>query len=88
MRVSTNVKKLILYFKEKIFSGEYCSGDKLPSIRALAKDLGAKPGAIRQCFEILASDDPVEIIHGSGTYVKHKEQIKDNCKEKNITFQF
>jgi DNA-binding LacI/PurR family transcriptional regulator len=87
MRTPVNVKKLICYFQEKIFSGEYTAGDKLPSIRILKKKLGASEGAIRQCFEFLATNDLVEIIHGSGTYVKTKSlsDLSDKTEKLNIS---
>ncbi len=71
MRNQTEVKKLITYFKEKFFSGEYSPGSKIPSIRAMKKRLRLSEGTVRQCFDLLNKDGLIEIIHGSGTYVKN-----------------
>jgi GntR family transcriptional regulator len=53
-----------------IAAGELTSGDALPSVRTLARDLRINPATVVQAYRDLAIDGFVEIRHGQGTYVQ------------------
>jgi len=54
---------------EKIRSGEYQPGDRLESIRELAERYNVGRQVISSAFSLLAKQDYVYLVHGSGTYV-------------------
>lgn len=68
IQISNNIKKLI---NEKQISG----GEKLPTIRALAKFLAVNNDTIVSCYKRLVSDGYAVQKVGSGTYVKKRDMI-------------
>ena len=68
IQISNNIKKLI---NEKRISG----GEKLPTIRALAKFLAVNNDTIVSCYKRLVSDGYAVQKVGSGTYVKKRDMI-------------
>lgn len=55
--------------KQRIRRGEWLPGERLPSISALAKDLGVSPGSLREALRSLESAGMVRIEHGRGVFV-------------------
>lgn len=53
-----------------VASGELTTGDALPSVRALARQLRVNPATVVQAYRDLALDGFVEIRHGQGSFVK------------------
>jgi GntR family transcriptional regulator len=53
-----------------VAAGELASGDPLPSVRALARELRVNPATVVQAYRDLAIDGFVEIRHGHGTFVR------------------
>lgn len=72
-------KQLKNQIKNSIISNELKPGDKLPSIRILAKDLNISVITTKAAYEELEHDGYVETIPAKGTYVSNKniELIKD-----------
>ena len=68
IQISNNIKQLI---NEKRISG----GEKLPTIRALAKFLSVNNDTIVSCYKRLVSDGYAVQKVGSGTYVKKRDMI-------------
>lgn len=58
--------------KNKIVSNELKSGDLLPSIRSLAKDLRISVITTKSAYEELEREGYVETVPGKGTYVAGK----------------
>lgn len=58
--------------KNKIVSNELKTGELLPSIRNLAKDLRISVITTKNAYEELEREGYVETIHGKGTYVANK----------------
>ena len=58
--------------KNKIVSNEFKSGDLLPSIRSLAKDLRISVITTKSAYEELEREGYVETVPGKGTYVASK----------------
>lgn len=60
--------------KNAIITNELKQGDKLPSIRVLARDLGISVITTKAAYEELESDGYVETISAKGTYVSNKNK--------------
>lgn len=54
-----------------IENGGFSQGDKLPSERTLAEQLKVSRVAVREAMKVLEAIGKVEIVHGSGTYVRN-----------------
>ena len=65
--------------KNKIVSNELATGELLPSIRSLAKDLRISVITTKNAYDELEKEGYVETVPGKGTYVAHKnvELIKE-----------
>lgn len=57
-----------------ITTGHLLAGDRLPSVRQLASDLGIAPGTVAKAYRILEEDDLVASRIGSGT------RVSDNAR--------
>ena len=70
--------------KNKIVSNELKTGDLLPSIRNLAKDLRISVITTKNAYEELEKEGYAETIPGKGTYVasKNVEIIKEEQMQK------
>lgn len=70
--------------KNKIVSNELKTGDLLPSIRNLAKDLRISVITTKNAYDELEREGYVETIPGKGTYVasKNVEIIKEEQMQK------
>jgi GntR family transcriptional repressor for pyruvate dehydrogenase complex len=55
--------------REKIRSGEYGRGEKLPNENELSSDLGVSRTTLREAIRILVSDGLLNVYRGRGTYV-------------------
>ena len=58
--------------KNKIVSNELKTGELLPSIRSLAKDLRISVITTKSAYDELEKEGYVETIQGKGTYVANK----------------
>ncbi|MCQ2968775.1 MAG: PLP-dependent aminotransferase family protein [Clostridium sp.] len=68
IQIANNIKKLV---NDKCIEG----GEKLPTIRALAKFLGVNNDTIVSCYKRLVNDGYAVQKVGSGTYVKKRDVI-------------
>lgn len=70
--------------KNKIVSNELKTGDLLPSIRNLAKDLRISVITTKNAYEELEREGYVETILGKGTYIASKniQVIKEEQMQK------
>lgn len=57
------------YLKEKIISGEYKVGEKIPSENELSESLGISRSSIKVAIERLKSIGLIKVVLGDGTYV-------------------
>lgn len=62
-------EQLARQLRERIASGEYPKGSKLPSIDDIIRQTGLSPMTIRRAFRLLASEGLVVIRAGRGTFV-------------------
>ncbi len=66
-------------------------GERLPSERELAELLSVSRVTVRQALKVLEDIGKVEIIHGSGTYLKavtHERLMRDLCGERKVDLNF
>jgi len=69
-----------------VAAGEIRTGDSLPSVRSLARQLRVNPATVVQAYRDLASDGFVEIRHGQGTFVREVAQhLREEEKEAQAT---
>ncbi len=61
---------IVSQLRDKILSGKFRAGDKLPPERDLAESLDVNRSTLREAFKKLEMLDLVEIRHGDGVYVK------------------
>ncbi|MET8083682.1 winged helix-turn-helix domain-containing protein [Micromonospora sp. NPDC005237] len=55
--------------RDKIRSGEYSPGDKLPSLREMTAHYGVSAEPVRSALLILQAEGLIEGHQGKGTYV-------------------
>jgi GntR family transcriptional regulator len=60
--------------RAKIVSGSLHSGDQLPSVRELARELAVNVNTVFRVYERLAADGLVELRHGEGTFVASRRK--------------
>lgn len=65
--------QLARILRERIASGEYAPGAKIPAIAAMVAETGLDVMTIRRAVKVLADEDLVTVVPGRGTYVKAPE---------------
>ena len=77
-------EQITAQIKEMIISGKLKSGEALPSIRALAKDLRISVITTKRAYEELERDGFIETVAGKGSFVAEQngeaireEKLKD-----------
>ena len=65
-------EQLASIIRERIASGQYAAGQKLPTINDIVADTGLAPTTIRRAFAVLANEGLVKIVPGRGTYVAQR----------------
>lgn len=68
-------------YKKYIELGVYKQGDKLPSVRMLAEELGINPNTVQRAYQLLEDNQYIETILKKGVYVKYNQN--DNLKKYN-----
>jgi GntR family transcriptional regulator len=63
--------------RAQCLSGVLKPGDKLPSVRELARDLAVNVNTVFRVYERLAADRLIELRHGDGTYVLPQSSEND-----------
>lgn len=62
-------EQIIDSVRQSILSGAITPGEKLPSVRNLAKELGINPNTIQKAYNILESDGVILTLPGRGSVV-------------------
>ena len=65
---------------EFILKDELKAGDKLPSVREMAKSLGVNPNTVAKAFQLLERDKVIYSLAGRGSFVSKVNA--DSVKEK------
>jgi GntR family transcriptional regulator len=58
--------------RERIASGEYGPGAKLPTIDQVVRETGLSPMTIRRAMKVLADEGLVEVVPGRGSFVVNR----------------
>ncbi|NLM52180.1 MAG: GntR family transcriptional regulator [Firmicutes bacterium] len=66
--------------KNRIVSGQLRGGDKLPSVRDLAKEFKVNPNTIQRCYQELERENLVFTQRGLGTFVTEDVETIKNLK--------
>ncbi|GGI65900.1 MULTISPECIES: GntR family transcriptional regulator [Enterococcus] len=66
-------EQLVLGIKEDILHGILEPGDKIPSVREMAKELLMNPNTISKAYKILETEHVLVTVKGKGTFVKQAE---------------
>jgi len=61
--------------RERIMTGQYTPGQKIPVIREFARTFGCNKLTVQRAFEILKTEGFIENRVGSGSYVRFPEKI-------------
>lgn len=66
-------EQLAAILRERIRSGEYGPGAKLPTISEIVSETGLSPMTIRRAVGVLADEGLVLVVAGRGTFVSRLE---------------
>lgn len=81
--VWAQTKSRLLYL---ILSGEYHEGDKLPTVRDLAVELGINYNTANKAYQDLERDGYVRTVRGKGCFVTGKANEGFSVMESNLDF--
>ncbi len=73
-------KSIAAEIEKRIRSGIYKPGEKIPSIRSIAKEFACNKLTVQKAFNILKRDGFIENIVGSGSFVRFPEKIDRTIK--------
>lgn len=69
--------QIVDFLKGKIVSGEIKEGEKLPSVREIARSLKVNPNTVQRSYQVLESEDIVFTQRGRGSFVtEDKNKIR------------
>jgi len=78
-------EQLILGVKEDILSGSLQSGDRLPSVREMARLLMMNPNTVSKAYKVLEAQEVIITVKGKGTYVKKIDtELRDDYQIQKI----
>jgi GntR family transcriptional regulator len=65
-------RQIVEQIRAQCASGVLAGGDRLPSVRELARDLAINQNTVLRAYERLTSEGLLERRHGDGTYVANR----------------
>ena len=75
------------YIKNLIFRGVIESGERIPSVRELAKELGANPNTVQKAYSLLLKEGFLKTMRGIGYFVTDDEEfLQRKRKEALLSF--
>ncbi|UUX34727.1 GntR family transcriptional regulator [Fundicoccus culcitae] len=74
-------EQIIKEIKRNILNNEVVSGEQMPSIRQLAKDLEVSVITVKKAYDSLESENYITTIPGKGTYVAELDTSKIRAKK-------
>ncbi len=77
-------EQLIAAIKDGILHGEMNSDDQLPSVRALASELGINPNTIQKAYNALERDGVIYSLQGRGNFVASDTSALNREERKKI----
>lgn len=77
-----------LRVKEAVASGLMVAGDRLPSVRELARDLAINPNTVARAYEALERDGVIVRRQGSGCFITEQASpLRDDERRKRLAEQ-
>lgn len=64
--------------KQKIITGEWPPGSRIPTMQQISKEIGISVSTIREALRTLESQGNVSIEHGRGMYVRNDPLLLEN----------
>ncbi|MFV0558975.1 MAG: GntR family transcriptional regulator [Enterococcus sp.] len=64
-------EQLVLGIKEEISLGVLSAGERLPSVREMAKELLMNPNTVSKAYKLLEAEQVLVTVKGKGTFVKN-----------------
>ncbi len=79
IKIKRITEEIVTQIRDYIAQGELQAGDRLPSEREMAQQLGVSRPTVREALQVLEHTGFVEILQGSGTYIKDitKQKLTD-----------
>ena len=71
-------ESIVSEYKRYIELGVYKDGDRLPSVRSLASDLGINPNTVQKAYSILEDEGYISTLEKKGVYVTFKNNVKND----------
>ncbi|BCA86133.1 GntR family transcriptional regulator [Enterococcus saigonensis] len=82
-------EQLVLGIKQQVVTGVLQSGDRLPSVRELAKELLMNPNTISKAYKVLETENVIVTVKGKGTFVKNSQDMpRDEVRIKQLKQNF
>ena len=79
------VRQIVDAIRRQISTGELSVGDKLPSVRGLAQQLGINPNTVSKSYAQLAADGWLESRSGLGLFVAvRRDQLSTAERERRL----
>ena len=63
-------EQLVLRVKQQIVQGILRPGDRLPSVREMARQEQLNPNTVSKAYKQLEAQQVITTVHGKGTYVR------------------
>ncbi len=70
IKIKRITEEIVSQVREHIAKGDLKAGDRMPSERDMAQQLGVSRPTVREALQVLEHTGFVEILQGSGTYIK------------------
>jgi GntR family transcriptional regulator len=69
--------------RDRILKGEWAPGERIPSIRELAVDIGVNPNTVTKSYQSLTEQEIIQNQRGLGYFVAEqaKERILDDLRK-------
>lgn len=67
--------------RAQCFAGTLKPGERLPSVRELARDLAVNVNTVFRVYERLAADQLIEMRHGDGSFVRDRPAANEAAQQ-------
>lgn len=82
-------EQLVIGIKEDILHGILEPGERVPSVREMAKQLLMNPNTVSKAYKVLESEQVLVTVQGKGTFVKKQENMpRDERRIQELQQQF
>lgn len=71
-------EQLVLSIKEDILQGILQPGDRIPSVREMAKQLLMNPNTVSKAYKVLEAEQVLVTVKGKGTFVRESGELPRN----------